>query len=155
MSEAVARRLRRTARIVLFDPGGRILLFRYTAEGFDPFWIMPGGECDPGEDFGAAAARELLEETGIAAEPRAIGIVKEAEYIYDGEPVRSIEHFYWHRTEIAEIDTSGHTELEREVMRDFRWFVADELSDWPETIYPFDLAGMIEQLRRQQDQSAL
>lgn len=143
MTDAPARRIRRTARIVLIDPIGRILLFRYTAQGFDPFWIMPGGECDEGEAYDAAAQRELFEETGILGEPCPIGVVKEAEYVYDGAPVRSIEHFYWHHTACAEIDTSGHTELEREVMRDFRWFTTSELGGWPEMIYPMDLAAMV------------
>ena len=43
MSEA-PRRTRRTARILLLGPDDRLLLFRYLAEGFDPFWIMAGGE---------------------------------------------------------------------------------------------------------------
>ena len=143
MSETPVRRIRRTARIVLLDPVDRVLLFRYTAEGFPPFWIMPGGECDPGEDYPQAARRELLEETGIVGEPLAIEIVKQAEYVYDGEPVRSIEHFFHHRTPVARIDTSRHTELEREVMQEHRWFAAGELHDWAETIYPTDIAQLI------------
>lgn len=149
MTGAAARRLRRTARILLIDPGGRILLFRYTAQGVDPFWIMPGGECDEGEAFEAAAQRELFEETGILAEPCHTGSVKHAEYVYDGEPVRSVEHFFWHRAASAEIDTSRHTELEREVMRDFRWFTTSELGGWPETIYPQDLDAMVANIASQ------
>jgi len=147
VSEGLVRRIRRAARIVLFDPAGRVLLFRYTPAGFDPFWIMPGGECDPQEDFSAAAARELLEETGISAAPRPLHHVKEAEYDYLGEPVRSVEHFFWHRAPSAHIDTAGHTELEREIMLQHRWFARDELTSWGETIYPLDIAKLVQRVR--------
>jgi 8-oxo-dGTP pyrophosphatase MutT (NUDIX family) len=132
---------------VLLDPEDRVLLFRYVAEGYSPFWIMPGGECDQAEDYPDAARRELLEETGISAAPRPIEIVREAEYVFDGEPVKSIEHFFHHRTCVARIDTSGHTELERRVMREHRWFAPRELREWSETIYPRDIAQLIEHVK--------
>lgn len=147
MSEAPVRRIRRTARIVLLDPDDRVLLFRYDTEGFAPFWIMPGGECDPEEDFSEAARRELLEETGICAEPIPLRLVKEAEYEYLGVPVKSVEHYFHHRTAITRIDTSGHTELERRVMQEHRWFVRSELPGWAETIYPLDIADIVERVR--------
>lgn len=139
---------------MLLDPEDRVLLFRYVAEGFPPFWIMPGGECDQGEDYPDAARRELLEETGISADPHPIEIVREAEYIYDGEPVKSIEHFFHHRASVALIDTSGHTELERQVMQEHRWFALGELREWSETIYPRDIAELIGRLVESQDEPA-
>lgn len=140
------RRVRRTARIVLLGPGGRVLLFRYTAEGFDPFWILPGGECDPEEEFDEAATRELLEETGVHARPSPLDHVIEADYDYLGEPVKSVEHFFHHRIPYSDIDISRHTALERRVMREHRWFDPVELEAWPETIYPLHLRRLIEAL---------
>jgi 8-oxo-dGTP pyrophosphatase MutT (NUDIX family) len=159
MSEAVARRLRRTARIVLLGPGDRVLLFRYLADGFDPFWIMPGGECDSGEDYPAGARRELREETGIDADPLPLDVRREADYVYDGEPVRAIEHFFVHRTDASSIDTAGHTALELQAMQEHRWFARVEIETWPETIYPLDIAVLIdraiekERRRHGEDQS--
>lgn len=144
MSEDVPRRTRRTARILLLGPDDRLLLFRYIAAGFDPFWIMAGGECDPGEDYPAAARRELFEETGIDAQPLPLGVTRQADYVYDGEPVRAIEHFFVHRAAAAAIDTSGHTELERQAMQEHRWFTRVEIETWPETIYPQDLRELID-----------
>jgi len=144
MTTAAPRRTRRTARVLLLDPEDRLLLFRYTAEAYPPFWIMAGGECDPGEDYPDAARRELLEETGIDAQPLPLGIRRQADYEYDGEPVRAIEYFFLHRTATAAIDTSGHTELERRVMRDHRWLTRSELAGWHETIYPEDILALIE-----------
>lgn len=146
MSGIVQRRIRRAARVVLMDMRGRVLLFRYVTADLDPFWILPGGECDPQEDFPQAAARELREETGIAAHPRPLGIVRQAEYDYLGEPVKAIEHFFVHRTAQARIDTAGHTELERRVMLEHRWFETIEMTNWAETIYPLDLRQMVERI---------
>jgi len=143
MSGGAPRRTRRTARILLLGPGDRLLLFRYTAEAYPPFWIMAGGECNPGEGYPDAARRELLEETGISAQPHSLGVWRQADYEYDGEPVRAIEHFFVHRTATATIDTSRHTELERRVMQEHRWFARHELSGWTETIYPQDIADLI------------
>jgi 8-oxo-dGTP pyrophosphatase MutT (NUDIX family) len=138
-----ARRIRRAARVVLLGPDGRVLLFRYVPADYPPFWILPGGACDPNEDFAAAARRELFEETGIDAAPLPLDLTREAEYDYLGEPVKSVEQFFHHRVGEARIDTSRHTELEREVMQVHRWFTRDELRAWPETIYPVDLTTLV------------
>lgn len=137
------RRLRRAARVILLDRANRVLLFRYTAPEYEPFWILPGGECDPGEGFPAAASRELFEETGLSRRPEALGIVRQADYIYAGEAVRSTEHFFHCSCDGQGIDTSHHTELERRVMLRHRWFHAAELGGWKETIYPLDLAEIM------------
>ena len=60
---------------------------------------MPGGRVEPGEDWAAAAVREVMEETGIiATQPEFVGIVERdseagntyliADYVMagDGEP---------------------------------------------------------------------
>lgn len=144
MSQPALRRVRRAARVLLFGPGGRLLLFRYTPSWSAPFWTAPGGECDPDEDFADAARRELLEETGIAAYPAPLGHVGEDDFeTLQREPVRSLEHFYWTRTALAEIDTSRHTELERSVMNEHRWFAPEEIAGWPEPIFPEDILDLI------------
>ena len=48
-------------RGVIFDDSERVLLMRERADGR---WSLPGGWADPGEAPSAAAAREILEETG-------------------------------------------------------------------------------------------
>ncbi len=142
----LTRRLRRAARVVLLCPANRVLLFRFTPDGFAPFWILPGGECEEGEDYSSAARRELLEETGITAAPQLMNHIKQSEYEYLGEPVRSVEHFFHCRAVNTAIDTSQHTEIERAMMLDHRWFALDELADWPETIWPRDLAELAQRL---------
>ncbi len=51
---------------VIVGDGERILLGHATRS---PRWDIPKGEAEPGEDFAAAAMRELQEETGLSAAP--------------------------------------------------------------------------------------
>jgi ADP-ribose pyrophosphatase YjhB (NUDIX family) len=59
-------------------PGGRRwLLVRRGTEPGRGRWSIPGGRVEPGESGPGAAAREVLEETGIAVEVGApVGIVE-------------------------------------------------------------------------------
>jgi 8-oxo-dGTP pyrophosphatase MutT (NUDIX family) len=62
--------VRLAGRVIAVDPARRVLLFGYD----DPppkgrHWSTPGGGVEDGEDFYAAARRELLEETGWADVP--------------------------------------------------------------------------------------
>ena len=59
----------RTSCGVLVTDGLRLLLGHATRT---PRWDIPKGVADPGETFLAAAARELLEETGLRADPAAL-----------------------------------------------------------------------------------
>lgn len=143
--EHTPRRLRRAARIILLDPQDRVLLFRFDIGDRPPFWATVGGECDPHESFEDAARRELREETGIDADPGPQVAQQNPEFITpEGEPVRGDERFFRVRVTDARISTEGHTELERRVMQEHRWFTRDELANWHEFIYPRDLAQLIE-----------
>jgi 8-oxo-dGTP pyrophosphatase MutT (NUDIX family) len=67
-------RAQRTSCGVIVGDGERILLGHATRS---PRWDIPKGEAEPGEDFAAAAARELGEETGLlvaAGELAALGV---------------------------------------------------------------------------------
>lgn len=139
-----ALRLRRAARLIVIDAQTRALMFRYDVPGRDPFWVTAGGECEPDEAFEDAARRELLEETGIIADPGPQIARMTPEFItVEGEPVQADERFFLVRVAKAEIDTSGHTETEQALMTQHRWFSLAELEDWHEAIFPVELADMI------------
>ena len=131
---------RPSARILLLDPDGRILLFRFDAPGRQPFWATPGGALDPGEGFEACARRELREETGFDLDCGCEVGRRLAEFVtLEGIPVAADERYFLVRTDTAEIATVGHTELERSVMRDWRWFSREELARHDEPFFPTDL----------------
>lgn len=141
------RKARPAARIILDDGAGRVLLFRFDPDDRPPFWCTPGGALDPRESYEAAARRELLEETGIHADPGPQVARKIAEFItIEGEPVIADERYF--RVSLAAghdpeaIDTGGHTELERAVMKTWRWFDRAALSALDEPFFPEDLAEM-------------
>ena len=70
-ADGAARHVRDTARVLLHDGAGRVLLFfpNYSVNvDRPPRWITPGGGIDPGETPEAAATRELFEETGLVVD---------------------------------------------------------------------------------------
>ncbi|MFT3977830.1 MAG: NUDIX domain-containing protein [Sphingomonas bacterium] len=137
---------RPAARILLVDGAGRVLLFRFDpGDERPPFWCTPGGALDPGESYAAAARRELLEETGIHADPGPEVARRIVEFLTI-ERVEVVADERWFRVDIAggDVDSSRHTALERRVMKEWRWFERSEISRWPETIYPEDLLAMLE-----------
>jgi 8-oxo-dGTP pyrophosphatase MutT (NUDIX family) len=140
-------RLRRAARLIVLDPELRALMFRYDVPGRPPFWVTAGGECEADESFEDAARRELLEETGFVADPGPEVARMTPEFItVEGEPVQADERFFLVRVAEARIDTSRHTALEQQLMTRHRWFTLEELEDWPEAVFPADLATMIRSL---------
>ena len=138
---------RPSARILLLDGQGRVLLFRFDAPDRAPFWATPGGALDPGETFEACARRELREETGLDLDCGAEVGRRLAEFVdLHGVPVLADERYFLVRTDSGEIATDGHTELERRVMRGWRWFRPAELADHDEPIFPSDLFSMLERV---------
>lgn len=143
------RARRPTARILLVDGGGRVLLFRFTPADRPPFWVTPGGALDPGERYEDAARRELMEEVGLDRDCGPQVAHREVEYrTVEGLDVVAEERWFRVDVETCEVATTGHTELERRVMLDWRWFEARELPGWPEPIYPQDLAAMLAATRQ-------
>jgi len=56
------------AGAVVRDAAGRLLLVRRGREPAIGRWSLPGGRIEPGETAADAAAREVLEETGLVVE---------------------------------------------------------------------------------------
>ncbi|HEY3754315.1 MAG TPA: NUDIX domain-containing protein [Pseudonocardiaceae bacterium] len=149
---SAATPLRKSARIVLADPAGRVLLFRGIDPGRpdeSPFWFTPGGGVEDGEDLRATAVRELREETGLlAAEDRLVGPawIRRVTFPFDGETLDSEEWFFLARVgaqDVAAISHDGFTELETRTIDSHRWWTQRELKSTSEQIYPEQLADYL------------
>jgi 8-oxo-dGTP pyrophosphatase MutT (NUDIX family) len=55
-----------------------VLLIHRTHDGLDD-WVLPGGTPREGESLRACARRELLEETGVSADPSGVALVVESQ----------------------------------------------------------------------------
>ena len=121
--------IRRSARLVILDPGGHLFLFRYHDEHRDPFWATAGGELKAREDYYTAAARELHEETGFEAP---IGpLVRECDAVFAvarSQPARWLERYYLVPcASQAAPSRIGWTEEERATITSWRWWSYEEM----------------------------
>lgn len=140
------RAKRPAARILLVDGDGRVLLFRFDPDDRPPFWCTPGGALDPGESYAEAARRELLEETGIDADPGPEVARRQVAFTtIEGVEVDADERYFLVRVQEAAIDTARHTALEQRVMTRWRWFTPQELAAHDEPYFPEDLADILAQ----------
>jgi 8-oxo-dGTP pyrophosphatase MutT (NUDIX family) len=141
-------RERLTARILLLDPDGRILLMKGRLPS-DPFapgaWFTIGGGVEPGETLGEAALREIQEETGFT--DATVGpVLWEGEQIHHdrkGRPVRIRENFMVARCAGGEPTREGWQALEREFVDDIRWWTCADLAACVEPVFPPDLVARL------------
>ena len=142
--------VRHAARIVLFDPAGRVLLFPFTLPIGDgrtrKVWITPGGGLDPGESHEAAAARELWEETGMRL-PLGPCVWTRSHVLRwlgpGGRLIEQRERYFVATAESNAVNTANWTAEEQVVLGDHRWWSSAEIAASPDYFAPRSLAEAI------------
>src|SRR5665213_340878 len=140
-------RERPTARVLLFDPQGRILLMkgRLPSNPAAPgAWFTIGGGLEPGETVPEAAAREIIEETGFldaVLGPRAwYGEV----VLSDGVgPLLFKDHYIVAHCAGGTPSRDGWRTLEHEFIDDMRWWTLEALAACQEPVLPPGLADKL------------
>lgn len=140
---------RRAARVVLLDPGGRVLLFRERSSG-DPagrgYWYLPGGGIRPFERIVAAARRELWEETGIrdARLGPVIGERRRVSFAFRGRRIVQDEWYVAGRLAATPVVGPGRgDDGERTQAEDHRWWPIEDLETTVDTVFPPGLADLV------------
>lgn len=83
---------------MVLDPDDRVLLIR-ARDPFHPakgeWWELPGGGMEPGEDSAVAAAREIIEETGLVGVEVGPCVWRhEARFTFAGLRFDQLEHIH-------------------------------------------------------------
>jgi 8-oxo-dGTP pyrophosphatase MutT (NUDIX family) len=139
---------RPSARVVVIDDEGRVLLFcvRDPQQDSAPVWVTPGGGIEPGEDLVTAAARELFEETGVVASVEELGApvaVARGEWGFRDMQFHSVDSFFLLRRPRFEPDPAGWTELEREIHSHWHWWTCEELDEPRDPVFPGGLSAFV------------
>jgi 8-oxo-dGTP pyrophosphatase MutT (NUDIX family) len=123
-------------------------------KGIDPgrpdagsWWLTPGGGVDDGESIEGAAAREVHEETGLRLDPAELGQVvatRVADFEFEHRQFRQTEYFF--AVEVSSFTPLDHgwDDLERRSLLDHRWWSAEELRASSATVYPSELADLVD-----------
>lgn len=142
-------RTRPTARLLVTDPHGHVLLLHFAHRGgaLDgvEYWATPGGGIEPGETPAAAACRELREETGIVVDSAGAVVARRQQLfqVDSAELVCDDEHYFHVRVARQVISDAGWTDYERHCMTMHRWWSMLDLAQTCETIWPQDLSRLL------------
>jgi 8-oxo-dGTP diphosphatase len=139
---------------MLFDKSGAVLLIRFVAmrpDGEFVFWALPGGEIEEGESEIDAAVRELREELGITVTVEGPVYRDANQFWHQGEMQDNLDFLFRAWCGRDEPRLMGVTADEIAMMREMRWWTAEEIELSLERIFPVDLAARAREQMRECD----
>ncbi|MDE6189291.1 MAG: NUDIX domain-containing protein [Clostridia bacterium] len=145
--------MRLTVRgIIINRKSDKILLLKYidkksksTTNLEDGFWAMPGGGVEDGESFKEALTREIYEETGfrqleisncVLSRVVYLDLTEKADYYY--------ERYYLVYTDEEKLQDTNLTTLEKEVIKQYKWWSKEEIKINQKIIMPPNIAQVLE-----------
>lgn len=143
--------MRLSAKGFVVDEAGRVLLL----DCVDParpdvrWWELPGGGVEEGEDEVDALVRELLEETGLAVDPAAVGPLQwtqESTFLHRGERRFSRCHGRLVRVSSLAAVAPVLTDDETDTILGQRWFTAEDLARPGQRFFPRELPALLPRL---------
>jgi 8-oxo-dGTP pyrophosphatase MutT (NUDIX family) len=135
---------RRAVRLVVLDREDHLLLL-HIREPLHPevgtVWELPGGGIDADETFVDAAVRELGEETGIVAQPAAVGPASWRRWVtFKHAGTRRIQHEVVVTVRLNDVrptvNVARQLPDELETYLAARWWTVDEVESSPHRFYP-------------------
>jgi 8-oxo-dGTP pyrophosphatase MutT (NUDIX family) len=138
--------VRRAARVILLDPDDCVLLMRYDdGPPNGRHWSTPGGGVEDGEEYPAAALRELAEETGWDDIELGVEVHRRAFPMdYGGRVVEQQERLYLARTAERRRQITGVEAMHRsDGIAAWRWWALAEIDQTDEQIWPSGLAQLV------------
>jgi 8-oxo-dGTP pyrophosphatase MutT (NUDIX family) len=146
---------RRAGRVIVLDPDGRVLLFRYDdGPPNGRHWSTPGGGLNDGESYPAAAQRELIEETGWTDVPIGDEVHSRALTMgYGKRIVRQHERFFLARVDVARREVADVAGMHAsDGIAAWHWWTLTEIDGSDEVIWPRGLANLIRSITAGRDQ---
>ena len=119
--------------MVIPDEEGKILMVKQSHEGKD-IWMVPGGAIEAGENAAEAAAREVLEETGL--EVRVGRLLWHVEEVSESRGQRFVNFFLAERTGGSlGLGEDPEFDGDNQVLREVRFLSKKEILSL-ENVYP-------------------
>jgi 8-oxo-dGTP diphosphatase len=140
---------RRSSRVILLDPTGRVLLIRFAVPRHGRtfvFWATPGGSVETGENDLDAAQREIKEELGVDVSLTGPVHTWADRFSHENVLVENTDVFFVGRLDQPAPRLQAVTDEERATMQMVRWWSCDEVDRAAETIFPPDLSAVIRRL---------